>query len=132
MPDINLDGAVGVAIESFESTPGDERTRLVAALEAYTIALRGIGLIPPSRPAYPFDEDAESAARWLGETSGHPRYVDPHWRTLLAPGHDLTLVQAAVRTRAGLAPDTPAAVREAVRLVTAQQAADGAPAGEEG
>lgn len=126
---MSIDGAVNVAIEKFEATLGDERTRLLAALEAYTVALQALGVIPPQAPRLPF-EDAEGAARWLAETAGHPRYSGDLWETLLDPGHDLTLVQAVIRTRgAQAAPGSAEIAREAVRLVTAQQAAHGASQG---
>ena len=118
---------VDVAIETFETTDGDDRTRLLAAIEAYTIALRGAGLMGSTDTRRAAFEDAEAAARWLADAGRHPRYSGDEWRTLLDPGHDLTLAETAVRSR----PDTTAGeseqVRAAVALIRAHHAASGAP-----
>ena len=120
---MSIDAAVTVALDKFDTTNGDDRARLLAALEAYTVALQTLGVIPPQTPRYPF-EDGEGAARWLANAADHPRYSGDLWRTLLEPGHDLTLVSARARaTQAD--PRAPELTREAVRFVTAQQAAHG-------
>ena len=117
-----MSGSIEVAIEVFEFTVGDERTRLLAALEAFTIALRGAEMLKSAKPTSPFT-NGEDAARYLADTAAHPRYAgDDGWRSLLAPGHDLTMVQAAIRVRPSLPADTPAMMRFAVEAVEAAQA----------
>lgn len=123
----SMSGSIEVAIEVFENTKGDERTRLLAALEAFTIALRGAEMLRSARPVSPF-ANGEEAARYLAATAAHPRYAgDDGWRSLLVPDHDLSMVQAAIRIRPAMPADTPAMVRFAVEAVTAAQQSVGEP-----